>query len=299
MHYKQLGSSNLSVSSIAFGCMSLAEGDAENTRLVHRALELGINFFDTADIYEKGLNEIKVGRILKGKREQVVLATKAGNQSRGDGSGWDWNPRRSYILGAVEESLTRLQTDRIDLYQLHGGTLDDPIDEIIGTFERLQQQGKIRYYGISSIRPQVIREYARRSGIVSVMMQYSLLDRRPEESCLGLLQEKGIGVLARGGLAKGLLVGKPPEAYLNYDAAEVERAAGGIRSCSGAHRSPAQTAIQFVLQEPAITSAVVGLRTMGQLDDLVQAEGPEALLTEEEMGFLRGRVGVNRYEQHR
>src|SRR6202034_3432729 len=98
-------------------------------------------------------------------------------------------------------------TDYIDLYQLHGGTIDDPIDETIEAFELLQQQGKIRYYGISSIRPNVISEYVQRSNIISVMMQYSLLDRRPEESCLQLLQQNNIGVLARGSVAGGLLAG--------------------------------------------------------------------------------------------
>ncbi len=94
-------------------------------------------------------------------------------------------------------SLKRLNTDRIDVYQLHGGTIEDPIEETISAFEQLVQQGKIRYYGISSIRPNVIREYVLRSNIVSVMMQYSLLDRRPEEECLPLLAQKDIGVLAR------------------------------------------------------------------------------------------------------
>ena len=107
--------------------MSLGEGDPEAARLIHQAMERGVNFFDTADLYEKGLNEERIGRILRGKREQVVLATKVGNRWRADG-GWDWDPRKAYILKAVEASLTRLGTDRIDLYQLHGGTIDDPID---------------------------------------------------------------------------------------------------------------------------------------------------------------------------
>jgi aryl-alcohol dehydrogenase-like predicted oxidoreductase len=286
--------------------MSLSDQEADNARLVHRALDLGINFFDTADLYEKGLNEQAVGKMLKGKRDQVVLATKVGNQWRSDGSGWDWNPHRAYIVQAVEKSLGRLQTDRIDLYQLHGGTMEDPMDETIEAFERLQQQGKIRYYGLSSIRPNVIREYSRRSAIVSVMLQYSLLDRRPEESCLESLRKKGIGVLARGGLAKGLLAGKPATAYLNYSAEEVDRAAGVIRSFSGMHRSPSQTALQFVLQNPAITTAVTGLRTIRQLEDILKDPPPGSVkagaipvLTEKEMQSLRESIPVNYYDQHR
>lgn len=299
MHYRPLGSADMRISTIGFGCMSLGEEEAENTRLIHRALDMGINFFDTADLYEKGLNEKKLGRMLKGKREQVVIATKVGNQWRSDGNGWDWNPRPDYIIRSVEGSLERLQTDRIDLYQLHGGTLEDPIDESIGAFELLKQQGKIRYYGISSIRPNVIREWVNRSRIVSVMMQYSLLDRRPEESCLELLKEKGIGVLARGSVAKGLLAGKQAEAYLNYSAAEVEEIASAVRNLSGIHRSAAQTAIQFVLQNPAITSAVVGLRTEAQLEDIVKEGSTGTELTKEEIYSLFGKVASKVYELHR
>lgn len=197
MQYRSLGKSTLTVSEIGFGCMSLGSDDAANARLIHHACEQGVNFFDTADLYEHGQNETSVGKALQDRRSAVIIATKVGNQWKEDGSGWDWNPKKAYIIAAVEASLQRLQTDYIDLYQLHGGTLDDPIDETIAAFETLQQQGKIRYYGISSIRPNVIREYVQRSHIVSVMMQYSLLDRRPEETCLPLLQENNIGVLAR------------------------------------------------------------------------------------------------------
>jgi aryl-alcohol dehydrogenase-like predicted oxidoreductase len=309
--------------------MSLGDREEESARVIDRALDLGINFFDTADLYEKGLNEERVGRILRGKREQVVLSTKVGNQWRKpDGrpsprgangpAGWDWNPRPAYIIKAVEDSLIRLRTDRIDLYQLHGGTIHDPIDETIGAFERLQQQGKILSYGISSIRPEVIREYVQRSNIASVMMQYSLLDRRPEESCLELLLNKGIGVLARGTIAKGLLVDKPPAAYLNYNAGEVGRAAAAIRSISfpsmgirdpgtgfktgsaseSNFRSASQTATRFALHHPAVTCAVVGMRTIGQVEEAAGTMETDPL-TERELSVLRDALPVNRYEEHR
>src|SRR4029079_841005 len=125
------------------------------------------------------------------------------NQWKNDGDGWTWNPRKEYILTAIDQSLKRLHTNYIDLYQLHGGTIDDPIDETIEAFELLKKQGKILHYGISSIRPNVIREYVKRSAIVSVMMQYSLADRRPEEAILDLLKQNNISVLARGVLAQG------------------------------------------------------------------------------------------------
>ena len=188
MHLHVLGKSTLSVSGIAFGCMSLGKNDKENAALINNAIDAGINYFDTADIYQDGFNEETLGKAVKGKRDRILIASKVGNQRRTDGSGaLDWNPTKAHILSSVEGTLERLQTDYLDLYQLHGGTIDDPIDETIDAFEMLQRQGKIRYYGISSIRPNVIREYIQRSNIVSVMMQYSLLDRRPEETCLPLL----------------------------------------------------------------------------------------------------------------
>jgi aryl-alcohol dehydrogenase-like predicted oxidoreductase len=298
MNYKQLGKSSLRISEISFGCMSLGKDQATNDRLLHSAMEAGINYFDTADLYDKGWNEESVGKALAGKRTSVVLATKVGNQWRADGSGWDWNPRKEYILQAVEQSLQRLRTDYIDLYQLHGGTIDDPIDEVIETFELLQQQGKIRYYGISSIRPNVIREYVSRSNIVSVMMQYSLLDRRPEETCLPLLQEHSIGVLARGSLAKGLLVDKPAEPYLGYTTEQVQAAVAALQQVSGNRRTPAQTAIRFALHHPAVTSAVVGIRTEKQLEDVIQAASAPPLAASEYAELVNAIV-PNRYTEHR
>jgi aryl-alcohol dehydrogenase-like predicted oxidoreductase len=370
MNYCQLGHSDLRISVIGFGCMSLGDGKENAARVMGRALDLGINFFDTADLYDRGLNEEMVGRILQGNRERIVLATKVGNQWRkpdgrkpdgrksdgrpsqrgadgptergaGGPAGWDWNPRPAYIIKAVEDSLTRLRTDRIDLYQLHGGTIHDPIDDTIGAFEQLRQQGKILSYGISSIRPDVIREYAQRSNIVSVMMQYSLLDRRPEESSLELLRIAGIGVLVRGAVAKGLLVDKPAADYLNYSAEEVAKMADAVKvvsrprtgmgsythapgagsaihsdfgpddtsktgagnvGCSGSNneggRSAAQTAIRFVLYHPAVSSAVVGLRTIAQVEEAAKTM-ETSRLTEEDLSILRGALAVNRYVEHR
>ncbi|MEO5592781.1 MAG: aldo/keto reductase [Chitinophagaceae bacterium] len=298
MEYRVLGKSALTVSRIGFGCMSLGQNDADNSRLLLAAIEKGINFFDTADLYGKGQNEITVGQVMKEKRKDVILATKVGNQLKADGSGWIWNPRKEYILSAVNNSLQRLQTDYIDLYQLHGGTIEDNIDETIDAFNTLQQQGKIRFYGISSIRPNVIRSYAYRSSIAAVMMQYSLLDRRPEENCLDLLLDKNIGVLARGSLAGGLLVNKPAKKYLNYNEDAVKQAADSVNSVSGKKRGNTQTSLQFVLQQPAITSAIVGIRTIEQLDEAIKtADSP--LLTQQEMFLLQNSIPRNYYKEHR
>lgn len=295
MEYKKLGRSDLKISRIGFGCMSLEEVSA--AELLAKAVDGGINFFDTADLYEKGRNEEWVGAALKPVRKKIILATKVGNQWKADGTGWEWNPRKEYILAAVEKSLRRLQTDYIDLYQLHGGTLDDPIDESIEAFEQLQQQGKILYYGISSIRPNVIRRWIEKANLVSVMMQYSLLDRRPEESCLPLLLQHQMGVLTRGSLAQGLLVNKAPKPYLGHDAVMVEKAKGVIQSISSGRRNAPQSALRFVLQHPAVTSAIAGIRTGLQLHDAVQVmQSPD--LSGKEVELLNTIPALS-YTEHR
>ncbi|MDF7811406.1 aldo/keto reductase [Hymenobacter sp. YC55] len=299
MKYNSLGKTGLQVSEISFGCMSLGTDHAANRILLHQALDQGITLFDTADLYQKGENEVTVGKAFKGRRSEVVIATKVGNAWRPDGSGWDWVPTNDYLLQAVEHSLRRLETDYIDLYQLHGGTLEDPIDGIIEAFELLKQQGKIRAYGISSIRPNVIREYVQRSRIGSVMMQYSLLDRRPEESCLDLLQDHNVAVLARGSFAQGLLVNKAAKNYLNYSEQEVAQAAAAVQQVDATtQRSAAEVAARFVLHHPAVTSAVLGIRTEQQLSDAVQIAAASPL-TSGEVEMLQQAIAPNTYEQHR
>jgi aryl-alcohol dehydrogenase-like predicted oxidoreductase len=298
MEYRKLGRSDLNVSRIGFGTMSLELTNPLTKNILLRALDGGINYFDTADLYHHGMNETFIGVAFRGLRHRVILATKGGNQWRADGSGWDWNPSKKYILNCIDQSLGRLQTDYVDLYQLHGGTLDDPIDEIIETFESLQAAGKIRYYGISSIRPNVIREYVKRSSIVSVMMQYSLLDRRPEEEMLQYLLENNVAVLARGSIAKGLLVSKPATSYLNYSAGDVEKAAKAVRSVSDKFHSPFESAIGFVKQHPAVSSAVLGIRTEEQLADAILA-GRFQKFNENKMEILRNALPANQYTDHR
>jgi aryl-alcohol dehydrogenase-like predicted oxidoreductase len=297
MNYRPLGTTGINISEIGFGCMSLpSREEKESINLLQKAYDLGINYFDTADLYDKGQNEIIVGKAFKVIRDKVIIATKVGNQWRSDGSGWDWNPSKEYILRSVEGSLKRLQTDHIDLYQLHGGTIDDPIDDSIEAFEILKKNGKILHYGISSIRPNVIIEYIKRSSIASVMMQYSLADRRPEEDILDILLKHNISVLVRGALAQGLLINKPPKDYLGYTTEEMTILNKTILDVSDFNRTPAQTAIQYVLQHPSVASAIVGVRTKQQLDEVVKEVNA---LTEEELRSLKKAAAPNRYEQHR
>lgn len=147
--------------------------------------------------------------------------------------GWRWNPSKNYLKNAVKDSLRRLDTDYIDLYQAHGGTIEDPVDETIEAFEDLVKEGNIRYYGISSIRPNVIKAYAEKSNIVSIMMQYSLLDRRPEE-WFSLINESNISVIARGPVAKGLLTDQfeqrlKEDGYLNYSNEELKKTLSDLK----------------------------------------------------------------------
>jgi len=285
---RRLGTSELYVSEIGLGCMSLGRDEKHARSLIDQALELGINFFDTADLYDQGLNEEFVGRALKSRRNDIILATKVGNRFEVGKDGWWWDPSKKYIKEEVKESLRRLGTDYIDLYQLHGGTIDDPIDETIEAFEELKQEGVIRYYGISSIRPNVMKEWLKRSNIVSIMMQYSLLDRRPEE-WFSLIQEHNVSVIARGPLAQGLLTERPLEkaservknnGYLDYTFDELKEALHSIDSACP-DRTRTETAIKYVLHQRVVASCIAGASKQEQLLENVQAAKAKDLLEEE------------------
>ena len=293
MKKNRLGKSDLYVSEISFGCMSLRKDHSENETLIREAVENGINLFDTADIYDYGWNEKMVGEALKPVRDDVLIATKVGHLQKPDGTGWEWRPSKGQIIAGVEQSLKRLQTDRIDLYQLHGGTVDDPIDGLIEAMETLKSQGKIRAYGISSIRPNVIREFIKRSNIDSVMMQYSLLDRRPEESCLDLLHKSEISILTRGSLAKGVLVDKPAAEQPGYTLDDVAKMQNAVKETGNS----IGTSLQFVLNHPAVASAVVGVRTADQLKDICTRF--DESVAQKEIEKVANLLEKNVYDQHR
>lgn len=302
MKKNQLGTSELNISEIGLGCMSLGTDEAQAERIVHAALERGVNFLDTADLYDSGRNEEIVGKAIRGRRQDVVLATKVGNRRIPGKEGWVWDPSKAYIRSAVKESLRRLQTDYIDLYQLHGGTLDDPIDETIEAFEELKQEGVIRYYGISSIRPNVIREYVKRSGIVSVMSQYSILDRRPEEEVLSLLADNRISVIARGPVASGVLTeqggAKVAKGYLDYSPDELIQIREQLQRLVKNDRSMGQTAIRYALANPVVATAIAGASSLEQLIHNTAA-GDAPALTEEEIERIRSFSKANQYSAHR
>ncbi len=264
---------------------------------------MGVTLFDTADLYDHGANEELVGSALRGVRDRVVIATKVGNKWRPDGSGWDWDPTREYILREVHASLRRLHTDYIDLYQLHGGTIDDPTDETVRAFERLLDDGTIRAWGISSVRPNVVRRYAAMAGsgaarISSEMVQYSVLDRRPEEEILDTAKDAGIGVLVRGAVAGGLLAGKPPAAYLDLTASEIRTAQEALRAIGGSDKDLARVAFRFALSHPAVTAVVAGASSVAQVEaNAAASDSPP--LGEGDQRALRDAVRQLRYTSHR
>lgn len=302
MRKNKLGGSELLVSEIGLGCMTIGTEEQAGIRIIHEAMDRGINLLDTADLYDSGRNEEIVGKAIKGRRADVILATKVGNRRIPGQEGWVWDASKGYIQSAVKGSLSRLGTDYIDLYQLHGGTLEDNLDETIAAFEELKQEGVIRCYGISSIRPNVIREYVKRSHIVSVMNQYSILDRRAEEEVLPLLQNSGIGVLARGPVAGGILSengeGRVAKGYLEYTAAELSAIREQLLELASERCTLSQLAIRCSLAGPAVASAIAGASSVKQLIENTEAAEIEPL-DPETIRRIRQISRANLYTNHR
>ncbi|MFD1018572.1 aldo/keto reductase [Thalassobacillus hwangdonensis] len=306
MNKRQLGKSDLYLSEISLGCMSLGTDEKKASRIIDEALDAGINYLDTADLYDFGRNEEIVGKAIKNRRQDILLGSKVGNNFDRNKEDWFWDPSKEHIKKGVKDSLQRLGTDYIDLYQLHGGTIEDNIDESIEAFEELKQEGVIREYGISSIRPNVIREYAKRSNIVSVMMQYNALDRRPEEEMLDFLHGNDISVLARGPLAKGMLsdhakevaTKKADDGFLQYSKEEMLAITEQYTDYASGERSLNALALQYVLHHPAVASAVFGASSVDQLhENLGYLEA--APMTEQLFGELQALTKPIKYDKHR
>lgn len=298
MKYRKIPKAKLKVSEISFGCMSLGEDEAQNRAMIHRAFDGGINYFDTADVYQNGWNEEVVGRAIKPFRKDVIVATKVGNQVKTDGSGFNWNPSKSYILEAAEKSLKRLDIECIDLLQLHGGTIEDNREEVVEAFELLKEQGKILHYGMSSIRPNVIKAYAGKYNIATNMLQYSLLDRRPKEEVLDVLADHDIGVMVRGAVAKGLLIKNNGSDYLNYTSQDIDKLRDKVFSFSIEKRLPLHVVLNWILSHQQVTSVVLGMSNMSQLEEALQYSAAPALSVAE-ITSLSDLLEPNFYQKHR
>jgi len=213
MDKRTLGSQGLEVSSEGLGCMGMSEfyGPSDETEAIatiHRALDLGVTLLDTADIYGPFTNERLVGRALAGRRGEVVLATKFGNERRADGSWVGVNGRPEYVRAACEASLERLGVETIDLYYQHRVDKTVPIEETVGAMAALVGEGKVRYLGLSEASPATIRRAHAVHPISALQTEYSLWARDPEKEILPTVRELGIGFVAYSPLGRGFLAGR-------------------------------------------------------------------------------------------
>ncbi len=213
MEQRKLGSQGLAVPAVGLGCMGMSEfygaaDERESIATVHRAIDLGVTFLDTADMYGPFRNEELLGRALRDRRDRVVLATKFGNERRADGSWVGINGRPDYVRQACEASLRRLGTDHVDLYYQHRVDPTVPIEDTVGAMAELVRAGKVRHLGLSEAAPATIRRAHRVHPISALQTEYSLWSRDPEDEILPTLRELGIGFVPYSPLGRGFLTGR-------------------------------------------------------------------------------------------
>jgi aryl-alcohol dehydrogenase-like predicted oxidoreductase len=324
MQYRDLGSTGIKVSEVGFGAWAIggatdaagvplgwgATSDEESLAAIRKARDLGVNFFDTADIYGYGRSESLLGIVLSRNRHNVVLATKVGN-IRGAGGEARKDFSKNHIFYAVDGSLKRLRTDFIDLYQIHNPTLEElrreDIQEAMG---RLQETGKIRFWGVSISTPQEGIEIVNRGWGYTLQVLYNVLNQAPEKELFPLAHSKGYGIIARVPLASGLLTGKfrSDSVFPQNDIRqnfltprrlqEVMTRIDEMKAIvGGGSRSLAEAAIRFVLSNPAVSCTIPGARNVHQVELNVAASGGK--LPDPVVARLRERLGgYNFYLRH-
>ncbi|MBC2999278.1 aldo/keto reductase [Staphylococcus epidermidis] len=298
---KNILKSGIEISELGLGCMSLGTDYKKAQPIIESAIDNGITYFDTADIYDQGVNEEIVGKALKKyqNRDDIVIGTKVGNRLTDDGH-MTWDPSKKHIKESVKGSLKRLGLNHLDLYQLHGGTIDDPLDETISAFDELKQEGYIRAYGISSIRPNVIDYYLKNSQIETLMSQFNLIDNRPE-SLINDVHDKQVKILARGPVFKGLLTSKSVDVIdekfkngvLDYTQDELGSTIASIKELES---NLTALSFKYLTSHDAMGSIIVGASSVEQLEENVRNYYKEISLNQ--IKSARNRVKDIEYTQH-
>jgi aryl-alcohol dehydrogenase-like predicted oxidoreductase len=318
MQRRRLGSQGLEVSALGLGCMGMSEfygtrDEDEAIATIHRALELGVTFLDTADAYGPFTNERLVGTAIGGRRDEVVLATKFGNDRRPDGSWVGINGAPEYVRSACEASLERLGVETIDLYYQHRVDPTVPIEETVGAMAELVAEGKVRYVGLSEAAPETIRRAHAVHPITALQTEYSLWSREPEDAILATVRELDIGFVAYSPLGRGFLTGAigSPDDFdpddrrasfprfhgdnfeRNLELVEVVRQLAEEKGCA-----PAQLALAWVLARGEDVVPIPGTKRRRYLEENVAAL--DVVLDEDDVrrleeAFPRGAAAGDRY----
>jgi aryl-alcohol dehydrogenase-like predicted oxidoreductase len=303
MEYRTLGRTGLRVSDVGFGAMTIggevfgATDDNESLKALHHALDVGMNFIDTADAYGRGHSEELIAQVLKTRRKEVVLATKGGNQFMVRQGLRNFEPE--YMSGALERSLQRLQIDAVDLYQLHNPSAEVMRrGEIFELLDRFKREGKIRFYGVSleTVADGIVAIQTGKPDTLQVV--YNILHQDPEAELFPLAQAHNIGIIPRVPLERGVLSGRftNPSDFARDDfrarmfsektLPQLNSALKKLRFIvKGDVPNLAQAALRFVLSHPAVSAVIPGIRTAKQVDDNAAASGER--LPAEDLARLR------------